>query len=164
MTKAMRKVTGSLKVDLAQFRAMEAFAMFASDLDPASRQQLARGERLMELLKQGQYAPYPTEEQVVSMWLGTSGRLDIVPTQDVRRFEREFIDYLKREQGGMLDGIRESQTFDDDTDSVMAGAYDSFLTQFETSEGEQIRPGREDVEAMADEDIENEKIVRQKRG
>jgi F-type H+-transporting ATPase subunit alpha len=164
MTKAMRKVTGSLKVDLAQFRAMEAFAMFASDLDPASRQQLARGERLMELLKQGQYAPYPTEEQVVSMWLGTSGRLDIVPTQDVRRFEREFIDYLKREQGGMLDGIRESQVFDDDTDSVMAGAYDSFLTQFETSEGEQIRPGREEVEAMSDEDIENEKIVRQKRG
>jgi F-type H+-transporting ATPase subunit alpha len=164
MTKAMRKVTGSLKVDLAQFRAMEAFAMFASDLDPASRQQLARGERLMELLKQGQYAPYPTEEQVVSMWLGTSGRLDVVPTQDVRRFEREFIDYLKREQGGMLDGIRESQVFDDDTDSVMAGAYDSFLTQFETSEGEQIRPGREEVEAMSDEDIENEKIVRQKRG
>jgi F-type H+-transporting ATPase subunit alpha len=164
MTKAMKKVTGSLKVDLAQYRAMEAFAMFASDLDAASRQQLARGERLMELLKQGQYTPYPMEEQVISMWLGTSGRLDDVPTSDVRRFEREFIDYLKRDQGGILDGIRETQQFDDDTDSALAGAYDSFLQQFETSDGQTIKAGREEAEAMADEDVEQEQIVRQKRG
>ena len=164
MTKAMRKVTGSLKVDLAQYRAMEAFAMFASDLDPASRQQLARGERLMELLKQGQYTPYPMEEQVVSMWLGTSGRLDDVPTSDVRRFEREMIDYLKRDQGGILQGIRETQQFDDDTDSALADAYDAFLKQFETSDGQMIKPGHEEAEALADEDVEQEQIVRQKRG
>jgi F-type H+-transporting ATPase subunit alpha len=164
MTKAMKKVTGSLKVDLAQYRAMEAFAMFASDLDAASRQQLARGERLMELLKQGQYTPYPMEEQVISMWLGTSGRLDDVPTSDVRRFERELIDYLKREQGGILDGIRETQKFDDDTDSALADAYDAFLKQFETSDGQTIKAGREEAEAMADEDVEQEQIVRQKRG
>jgi F-type H+-transporting ATPase subunit alpha len=85
--KAMRKVTGSLKIDLAQYRALEAFAMFASDLDAASRQQLERGERLMELLKQPQYAPFPVEEQVVSIWMGTTGKLDPVPTVDVRRFE-----------------------------------------------------------------------------
>src|SRR3712207_8352403 len=77
-------------VDLAQFRAMEAFAMFASDLDAASRQQLDRGQRLMALLKQPAYSPYPLEEMVVSMWAGTSGKLDAVPTDDVARFEREI--------------------------------------------------------------------------
>src|SRR5688500_8510691 len=95
MTKAMKTVTGSLKVDLAQFRAMEAFAMFASDLDAASRQQLDRGSRLMALLKQPQYSPYPLEEMVVSLWTGTTGRLDKVPVDDVLRFENEFIDHLK---------------------------------------------------------------------
>ncbi len=79
MTKAMKKVTGSLKVDLAQFRAMEAFAMFASDLDAASRQQLDRGQRLMALLRQPQYSPYPVEEMAASLWTGTTGRLDKVP-------------------------------------------------------------------------------------
>ena len=83
MTKAMKAVTGSLKVDLAQFRAMEAFAMFASDLDAASRQQLDRGQRLMALLKQPAYSPYPLEEMTVALWLGTTGRLDKVPTDDV---------------------------------------------------------------------------------
>jgi F-type H+-transporting ATPase subunit alpha len=164
MTKAMKKVTGSLKVDLAQFRAMEAFAMFASDLDPASRQQLARGERLMELLKQGQYAPFAMEEQVVSMWLGTSGRLDDVPTSDVRRFESELHDYLRREHGGIMEGIRESGKFDDDTDSALSDAYDAFLKQFETSDGQTIKPGHEEPEALGDEDVEQEQIVRQKRG
>src|SRR3954470_9111834 len=90
MTKAMKTVTGSLKIDLAQYRALEAFALFASDLDAASKQQLARGERLMELFKQPQYSPYPTEEQVVSIWLGTTGQLDSIAVSDVGRFEREF--------------------------------------------------------------------------
>ncbi len=119
MIKAMKKVTGSLKVDLAQYRAMEAFAMFASDLDAASRKQLDRGSRLMELLKQPQYSPYPVEEQVVSIWAGTTGKLDNVPVEDVRRFEREFIDFLKREQGGVLGTIRESKDFSDDTASSL---------------------------------------------
>src|SRR5204862_5752446 len=94
--KAMRKVTGSLKIDLAQYRAMEAFAMFASDLDAASRQQLERGQRLMELFKQGQYAPFPVENQVVSIWAATTGKLDAVPVSDIGRFESEFLDYLSR--------------------------------------------------------------------
>ena len=113
--KAMKSVAGSLKVDLAQFRAMEAFAMFASDLDAASRQQLDRGQRLMELLKQPQYSPYPLEEKVVSLWLGTTGKLDRVPTEDVLRFENEFLDYLRRSHADLLDGIRESAKFDEDT-------------------------------------------------
>ena len=104
MTKAMKAVTGSLKVDLAQFRAMEAFAMFASDLDAASRQQLDRGQRLMALLKQPQYSPYPLEEMTVSLWAGTTGRLDKVPVEDVLRFEHEFLDYLRRSHEGILDG------------------------------------------------------------
>ena len=164
MTKAMKAVTGSLKVDLAQFRAMEAFAMFASDLDAASRQQLDRGQRLMALLKQPAYNPYPVEEMTVSLWLGTSGRLDKVPTEDVLRFEQEFLDYLRRSHDGVLSGIRETLKFDDDTEQSVAAAYDSFLDQFETSEGGSIRAGHEEHEALEDEDVEQEQIVKQKRG
>ncbi len=164
MVKAMKKVTGSIKVDLAQYRAMEAFAMFASDLDAASRQQLDRGSRLMELLKQPQYTPYPVEEQTVSIWAGTTGKLDKVPTDDVLRFEHELIDYLRREHGGILDAIRESKDFTDDTATALEDAYESFLGQFETSEGESIKPGREKHEAMPDDEVEQEQIVKQKRG
>ncbi len=165
MTKAMKKVTGSLKVDLAQFRAMEAFAMFASDLDAASRQQLDRGGRLMALLRQPQYSPYPLEEMTVSLWAGTSGRLDRVPAGDVLRFEREFLDFLRRSHENLLGGIRESLDFTDDTESALGDAYDSFLDQFETSEGESIKPGTDPkVDAVTDEELEQEQIVKQKRG
>lgn len=164
MTKAMKAVTGSLKVDLAQFRAMEAFAMFASDLDAASRQQLDRGQRLMALLKQPQYSPYPLEEMTASLWLGTTGRLDKVPTDDVLRFEHEFIDYLRRSHDGILAGIRETQKFDDDAEAELARAYDSFLDQFETSDGQSIKAGKEEHVALEDEDVEQEQIVKQKRG
>jgi F-type H+-transporting ATPase subunit alpha len=164
MTKAMKKVTGSLKVDLAQFRAMEAFAMFASDLDAASRQQLDRGSRLMALLKQPQYSPYPVEEMTVSLWAGTSGKLDKVPTEDVLRFEQEFLEYLRRDEAGVLDSIRETLDFSDDTASALEDAYNSFLDQFETSEGQSIKAGKEEHEALDDEDVEQEQIVRQKRG
>ena len=162
--KAMKNVTGSLKVDLAQFRAMEAFAMFASDLDAASRQQLDRGQRLMALLKQPQYSPYPVEEMTVSLWTGTSGRLDRVPTEDVLRFEHEFLEFLRRGHAGILAGIRESLTFGDDAEAELAAAYDEFLNQFETSSGQSIKAGREEVEALPEDDIEQEQIVKQKRG
>jgi len=164
MTKAMKAVTGSLKVDLAQFRAMEAFAMFASDLDAASRQQLDRGQRLMALLKQPQYSPYPVEEMTASLWLGTTGRLDRVPTDDVLRFEHEFLDYLRRSHEGILAGIRETAKFDDDAEAELVRAYDSFLDQFETSDGQSIKAGKEEHVALEDEDVEQEQIVKQKRG
>jgi F-type H+-transporting ATPase subunit alpha len=164
MTKAMKNVTGSLKVDLAQFRAMEAFAMFASDLDAASRQQLDRGERLMALLKQPAYSPYSLEDMTVSLWTGTSGKLDAVPTEDVLRFESEFLDYLRRQESGILESIRESRTFDDDTASSLEKAFDKFADQFETSEGGSIKAGREEHEALEDDDVEQEQIVKQKRG
>ena len=164
MTKAMKRVTGSLKVDLAQFRAMEAFAMFASDLDAASRQQLDRGQRLMALLKQPAYSPYPVEEMAVSLWTGTSGKLDRVPTDDVLRFENEFLDYLRRQESGILEGIRESTNWDDDTDAAVEKAFESFADQFETSDGGSIKAGHEEHEALDDEDVEQEQIVKQKRG
>jgi F-type H+-transporting ATPase subunit alpha len=164
MTKAMKSVTGSLKVDLAQFRAMEAFAMFASDLDAASRQQLDRGQRLMALLKQPQYSPYPVEEMTVSLWTGTTGRLDRVPTEDVLRFEHEFIDFLRHSHAGILSGIRESLRFEDDADAELAKAYDEFLGQFETSDGQPIKVGKVEVEALPEDEIEQETIVKQKRG
>jgi F-type H+-transporting ATPase subunit alpha len=164
MTKAVKKVTGSLKVDLAQFRAMEAFAMFASDLDAASRQQLDRGARLMALLRQPQYSPYPVPEMTASLWTGTTGRLDKVPTEDVLRFESEFLDYLRREHAGVLDTIRETNDFSDDTAHALESAYDSFLDQFETSEGGSIRAGKEEHEALPEDELEQEQIVKQKRG
>ncbi|CAN5627804.1 F0F1 ATP synthase subunit alpha [soil metagenome] len=164
MTKAMKKVTGSLKIDLAQYRAMEAFAMFASDLDATSRRQLDRGSRLMELLKQPQYSPFSMEQQTISMWAGTSGKLDAVPAEDVSRFESELLDYIKREHGGILDTIRETGKFEDDTASSLESAYESFADQFETSEGGSIKAGHEEHEALDDEDVEQEQIVKQKRG
>ncbi len=164
MTKALKAVTGSLKVDLAQFRAMEAFAMFASDLDAASRQQLDRGQRLMALLKQPQYSPSPIDDMTASLWAGTTGRLDPVPVDDVARFESEFLDYLHREHGGAMDTIRETKQFSDDTAQALENAYNSFLDQFETSEGGSIRAGKETHEALPDEDVEQEQIVKQKRG
>jgi len=94
--KGIKKVSGTLKLELAQYRSLEAFAMFASDLDAASRRQLARGARLTELLKQPQYTPYPVEDQTVSIWAGTNGHLDEVPVPDVLRFEQEFLDHLRR--------------------------------------------------------------------
>jgi F-type H+-transporting ATPase subunit alpha len=165
MTKAMKSVTGSLKVDLAQFRAMEAFAMFASDLDAASRQQLDRGQRLMALLKQPQYSPYPLAQMTASLWLGTSGKLDKVPTDDVLRFEQEFLDYLKRSHESVLDTITESKKFEEGTEKDLESAYDSFLDQFETSDGQSIKPGTEArVDPVEDDELEQEQIVKQKKG
>jgi F-type H+-transporting ATPase subunit alpha len=164
MTKALKKVTGSLKIDLAQYRAMEAFAMFASDLDAASRQQLDRGSRLMELLKQPQYSPYSVEEETISLWAGTTGKLDAVPKEDVSRFERELLDYMRREHDGVMSGIRESNDFTDDTAQAVESAFESFSEQFETSEGKSLKKGREDFEALEEEDVEQEQIVKQKRG
>jgi F-type H+-transporting ATPase subunit alpha len=143
---------------------MEAFAMFASDLDAASKQQLARGERLMALFRQGQYQPYPVEEQVVSLWAGTTGKLDPGPVDDVSRFESEFLDYLRRSEPAILDTIRETSKFGDDSASSLESAYDAFANQFETSDGRSIKPGKEEHEALADEDVEQEQIVKQKRG
>ncbi|NLG23213.1 MAG: F0F1 ATP synthase subunit alpha, partial [Actinomycetales bacterium] len=165
--KAMKSVSGRLKVDLAQFREMEAFAMFASDLDAASRAQLERGARMVELLKQPQSSPIPVEEQVAIIWAGTTGELDSVAVADVRRFEQEFIDYLRREHGDMLAGIRETGKLGDDTEATLNSAMVAFKEQFRASGDGGIQPGSdeddENRDAMDVEDVNQEQIKRQKR-
>ena len=162
--KAMKSVSGSLRTYLAQYRALEAFAMFASDLDAASRSQLARGERLVELLKQGQYSPFPVEDQVVSIWAGTTGKLDDVPTEDIRLFEQQFLDHLRRTTG-LLDTIRETGKLEDDTVQALEREISEFGKGFRTSGGHAINaPGHDDeVQALEDDDVNQEQIVRKKR-
>ena len=123
--KPMKKVAGSLRLNLAQYRELEAFAAFASDLDRASRAQLDRGSRLVELLKQPNYSPYPVQEQVVSVWAGTEGKLDDVPVGEVRRFESEFLQYLRHKHEGVLASIADHK-WDDD----IIASLDSAITEF----------------------------------
>src|ERR1700729_1571208 len=134
--KALRKVAGQLKLSLSQYRDLEAFAAFASDLDAASRPQLDRGARLVELLKQPQYSPFPVEEEVVSIWAGSNGYLDDVPLEDVRRFETEFLDYLRREQPGILAAIKETSDLSDDTVTALKDVIDRFRHTFEVTGGQ----------------------------
>jgi len=133
--KAMKSVAGNLRLNLSQYRDLEAFAAFASDLDAASRAQLDRGARLVELLKQPQYQPFPVEEQVVSIWAGANGYLDDVPVEDVSRFETDFLDYLRRSHAGILQTIRESQALSEDTVTALKDAIEEFRKGFETSSG-----------------------------
>jgi F-type H+-transporting ATPase subunit alpha len=160
--KAMKNVAGSLKLELAQYRDMQAFAMFASDLDATTRRQLDRGGRLVELLRQPQYSPYPVEEQVVSVWAGIQGLMDEVPVDDVLRFERELLDYL-RHHGDVLRNIRETKNFDDDTAAALREQIAEFKKGFQTSGGK-LLAGREEHAALEEEEVTQEQIVRQKRG
>jgi len=162
--KAMRQVSGSLRVDLAQFRDLEAFAAFASDLDDASKAQLARGQRMVELLKQAQYTPYPVEDQVVSIWSGTSGELDEVPAEDVRRFEREFLDHLKSAHPEILQSIAATNDkLSDDTIGLLRSAIDGFKNTFETGAGKLLRGG-EAVTPLDPSQVGQETITRHAKG
>ena len=162
--KAMKSVAGRLKLDLAQFRAMEAFAMFASDLDPASRAQLAKGARLIELLKQKQASPMPVEEQVVVIWAGTTGQLDEITVGDIKSFEEQFLDYLRREKSGLLEAIRETKKFDDDTEAGVLEAINAFKEQFLAGGKEAVPLGHEaEAGALAEDEVEQVQIVKQKR-
>ena len=165
--KAMKSVSGRLKVDLAQFREMEAFAMFASDLDAASKAQLERGARMVELLKQPQSSPVPVEEQVAVIWAGTNGHIDDVPVSDVRRFETEWVDYLRREQRAMLDGIRESGKLGDDTEATLTDAMSAFKQEFNPDASQEVRVGSdedlENIDALEGEDVDQEQIKVRRR-
>jgi F-type H+-transporting ATPase subunit alpha len=160
----MRQVSGSLRVDLAQFRDLEAFAAFASDLDDASKAQLARGARMVELLKQPQYTPYPVEDQVVSIWSGTSGELDEVPAQDVRKFEAEFLDYLKSAHPEILQSIAATnEKLSDETIELLRTTIDEFKNTFEKSDGQLLR-GDVPVKALDPSEVGQETITRHARG
>ncbi len=161
--KSIKKVSGTLKLELAQYRSLEAFAMFASDLDATSRRQLARGARLTELLKQPQYTPFPVEDQVVSIWAGTTGKLDEVPVSDILRFEGEFLDYLRRNTK-VLTTLRDTNVLDDATVAALEAGIVAFKLEFQTGEGEQLASvAGEHVVPLAVEDVNQEKIVVKKR-
>jgi F-type H+-transporting ATPase subunit alpha len=160
--RAMRKVAGTLRLSLSQYRDLEAFAAFASDLDAASRAQLDRGARLVELLKQPQYSPIPVEKQVVSVWTGTTGQLDDVPLEDIRRFETEFLDHLERNNEGLLTAIRETGELADDTLTALKDAITEFKKGFQVSGGGLLLQ-EEPVEAIDEDAVEQEKITRVKR-
>ena len=157
-TKAMKKVSGTLKLELAQYRSMEAFAMFASDLDDATKAQLTRGSRLTELLRQPQYTPYAVEEQVVSIWAGTSGHLDDIEVSDVLRFEEGFIEYL-RHKTSVLTDIASSGKLEDDTVAALKTAVAEFKQGFK-SEGSShlVNAGHEEHKAAHDSEITQETI------
>ena len=153
--KSIKKVSGTLKLELAQYRALEAFAMFASDLDASSRKQLERGARLTELLKQGQYSPYPVEEQTVSIWAGTNGFMDEVPVEDILRFERELLDYLGRNSQA-LNTLRETNVLDDATVAELTAQVEKFKSEFRTSAGLSLN---EQFDSLDEAEIKQEQLV-----
>jgi F-type H+-transporting ATPase subunit alpha len=156
--KAMKQVSGSLRLDLSQYRELEAFAAFGSDLDAASAAALGRGERLVELLKQPQFSPVPVEEEVVSIWLGTSGQLDTVPVPDVARFEKEFLEHVRRQHEGVLAEIRDTGKLPDETIDRLKGLVDEFKKQFTTSDGSSVVPKEAEAEALDEDEVDRESV------
>ena len=158
----MKKVSGTLKITLAQYRAMAAFAMFASDLDPATRQQLTRGEKLMELLKQPQYSPHPVENQIASIWTGTNGYLDDVETSEISRFEAGLIDHLRRTTD-VLDTLAATGKLEDETEEALRAGVEDFRKGFLAGDGTLgSAPAEPDSEVPVE--TEQEQIVAEKRG
>ncbi|KLO27612.1 ATP synthase F0F1 subunit alpha [Mycolicibacter heraklionensis] len=155
--KAMKEVAGSLRLDLSQYRELEAFAAFASDLDATSKAQLERGARLVELLKQPQYAPLPVEEQVVSIFLGTEGHLDSVPVEDVGRFESELLDHIRASENDILTGIRESKKLSDEANEKLVAVINQFKKGFAASDGSSVVPD-EHVEALDEDKLGKEAV------
>jgi F-type H+-transporting ATPase subunit alpha len=155
--KAMKEVAGSLRLDLSQYRELESFAAFASDLDATSKAQLERGERLVELLKQPQHQPSPVEEQVVSIFLGTGGHLDSVPVEDVHRFETEFIDHIRSSDSGILSEIRESLKLSEETEKKLTDAIKEFKKGFAATGGDSV-VADEHVEPLDEDQVEKEAV------
>jgi F-type H+-transporting ATPase subunit alpha len=155
--KAMKDVAGSLRLDLSQYRELEAFAAFASDLDATSKAQLERGARLVELLKQPQYHPLAVEEQVVSIFLGTGGHLDSVPVEDVGRFEAEFLDHVRASEEDILKEIRESKKLSDEASDKLVEVINQFKKGFAGTGGVSVVPD-EHVEALDEEELGKEAV------
>jgi F-type H+-transporting ATPase subunit alpha len=159
--KSMKKVAGRLRLDLAQYRELEAFAAFGSDLDAASKAQLERGSRLVELLKQGQYQPQSMEREAVSVWSGTSGNLDDVPVEDIRRFDAEFLDHIDRNHSAIFEAIRSTTDLSDDNISQLEKAIAEFKKQYRTSAGNSL-VNEAPVAAIDEADIDVTQIVKVK--
>ncbi len=157
-TKAMRTVSGTLRLDLSAYRELEAFAAFGSDLDPTSKRSLARGSRLVELLKQPQYTPFPVEEQAVSVWAGTKGYLDEVPVADIRRFESEYLEYLRHAQNSPLAAIRESGALGDDVVAALDASFSEFAQSFTTSDGKPLLGNEKQANPMDADALGQERV------
>jgi F-type H+-transporting ATPase subunit alpha len=155
--KAMRSVSGSLRLDLSQYRELEAFAAFGSDLDAASAAALGRGERLVELLKQSQYAPFAVEDEVVSIWLGTTGQLDSVPVADVSRFESDFLAHVRRNNEGVLAEIRDTGLLKDENVERLQGIVDDFKQNFTASDGSSVVKEAK-AEALEADEVDQETV------
>jgi F-type H+-transporting ATPase subunit alpha len=160
--KAMRKVSGRLRLDLAQYRELEAFAAFASDLDRASRAQLERGARLVELLKQPQYSPYSVTAETVSIWAGTTGQLDDIPVSDVRRFEQEFLEHLRRHRAELMTTITETNDLSDDTVEALTAEITKFKQAFLAGD-DAVRVNEAPAKALEEGAENQEKITRRVR-
>jgi F-type H+/Na+-transporting ATPase subunit alpha len=156
--RAMRSVSGSLRLDLSQYRELEAFAAFGSDLDAASAAALGRGARLVELLKQAQYQPQPVDEQVVSIFLGTRGHLDSVPVADVRRFESEFLDHVRRNHEGIFGEIRDTGKLSDELADRIAAVVKDFKQEFTASDGSSVAPKEAAAEALEEDEVDRETV------
>ncbi|MBI0071382.1 MULTISPECIES: F0F1 ATP synthase subunit alpha [Bifidobacterium] len=157
-TKALKKVSSTLKISLAQYRSLQSFAMFASDLDAASKAQLTRGARLTELLKQPQFTPYAMEKQVVSVWVGTHGKLDDLDLEDVLPFESGLLDYLDHNTD-ILKTIRDTEDFTDDTEKALDQAVDEFAKTFVTHKGQTLDGHKADQEQEQPVAVQQEKLV-----
>ncbi|MER7007448.1 F0F1 ATP synthase subunit alpha [Dactylosporangium sp. NPDC000555] len=159
--KGMKDVAGRLRLDLAQYRELEAFSAFASDLDKASRAQLEKGARLVELLKQPQYSPFSVEEEVVSVWAGTTGQLDSIPVGEIRRFESEFLQHLRSSRKELLDAIAESKKLEQDTIAGLTDAINNFKQVF-SAKGDELNVNEAPAKAIEGEQA-RETVTRQVR-
>ena len=155
-TKALKKVSGTLKISLAQYRSLESFAMFASDLDAASKAQLNRGSHLTELLKQPQFSPYSMEQEVVSVWAGTHGKMDDLPLGDVLPFEHALLDYLEHSTD-ILKTIRETENFTPDTEAALDEAVEAFRETYVTKAGKPLVVKKSSTRKPVP--VEQEKII-----
>ncbi|MBM3723239.1 MAG: F0F1 ATP synthase subunit alpha [Actinobacteria bacterium] len=162
--KAMKKVAGSLRLNLAQYRELEAFSAFGSDLDSASRAQLDRGARLVRLLIQPQYQLFPMEREVISLWAGTTGELDDVPVDDVPRFETEFFSFLERSHPAIPAAIKETRDLSEDSVTGLKAAIKEFKRTFVKGDGNPLISEDAVVVPLEEEDIEQSTITVQKRG
>ena len=155
-TKALKKVSGTLKISLAQYRSLESFAMFASDLDAASKAQLNRGSHLTELLKQPQFSPYSMEQEVVSVWAGTHGKMDDLPLGDVLPFEHALLDYLEHSTD-ILKTIRKTENFTPDTEAALDEAVEAFRETYVTKAGKPLVVKKSSTRKPVP--VEQEKII-----
>jgi len=156
--KAMKEVAGSLRLDLSQYRELEAFAAFASDLDATSKAQLERGARLVELLKQPQYSPLAVDEQVVAIFLGTKGHLDSVPVEDVKRFEAEFLEHVKASHDDILKNIRETKKLPEEAEEKLVEVVNDFKKGFAATDGSSVVDNEAKAEALDPDDVEKESV------